>query len=139
MYQLATSYVETAPLLLLWVASQRPGKHLLVQCDPGAFEALATQAMTLCLPPVRRCRLAGRLELPPDRRGTLLLDDVATLTIADQIALYDWLGSSAENLRVISGTTASLSALTATGKFLEGLFHRLGNVQFDLRSRECAR
>jgi sigma-54-interacting transcriptional regulator len=139
MHQIATSYVETAPLLLLWVASQRPGKHLLVQCDPGGFEAFAGQATTLCTPPIRWCRLPGRLHLPPDREGTLLLNDVAALSIEDQIRLYDWLGSHAGGLRVISGTTSSVSALLASGRFLEGLFNRLGNVQFDLTSRECAR
>jgi sigma-54-interacting transcriptional regulator len=139
MQQTALNYVETAPLLLLWVASQRPGKHLLVECDPGGFEGLAAQAETLCAPPVRWCRLPGPLQLPDDRQGTLLLNDVAALSLQDQITLYDWLGHSAGDLRVISGTTSPMAPLLASGRFLEGLFNRLGNVQFDVTSRECAR
>ena len=135
----ALNYVESAPLLLLWVASQRPGKHLLVECDPGGFEALAAQAETLCAPPVRRCRVPGPLDLPADRQGTLLIDDVAALGIDEQIALYDWLGRPGGDLRVISGTTSPMAPLLASGRFLEGLFNRLGNVQFDVTSRECAR
>jgi hypothetical protein len=139
MPQVAVNYVESAPLLLLWVAAQKPGKHLLVECDPGGFEALAAQAATLCAPPIRWCRIPGPLQLPADRRGTLLLNDVAALSIEDQISLFDWLGGDAGDLRVISGTTAPMAPLLATGRFLEGLFNRLGNVQFDVTSRECAR
>jgi hypothetical protein len=139
MLQVAVNYVESAPLLLLWVAAQKPGKHLLVECDPGGFEALAAQAATLCVPPVRWCRIPGPLQLPADRHGTLLLNDVAALTIEDQISLFDWLGGAAGDLRVISGTTTPIAPLLASGRFLEGLFNRLGNVQFDATSRECAR
>jgi transcriptional regulator of acetoin/glycerol metabolism len=52
--------------------------------------------------------------------------------------LYDWLGNSASDLRVISVTTTALAPLVADGAFLEGLFHRLGAVQFDLTSEERA-
>jgi hypothetical protein len=139
MPQVAVNYVESAPLLLLWVAAQKPGKHLLVECDPGGFEALAAQAATLCVPPVRWCRMPGPLQLPADRHGTLLLNDVAALSIEDQISLFDWLGGAAGDLRVISGTTTPMAPLLASGRFLEGLFNRLSNVQFDATSRECAR
>ena len=81
----------------------------------------------------------GPLQLPADRRGTLLLNDVAALSIEDQISLFDWLGGPAGDLRVISGTTTPMAPLLASGRFLEGLFNRLGNVQFDVTSRECAR
>lgn len=139
MHKVAASVVETDPLFFLWVASQRPGKHFLVRCDPGGFEALAVQATTLCAAPVRWCRLSGQLQLPQDKRGTLLLNDIASLTLRDQIALYDWLGRSSGDLRLIAGTTASMASLVAHGKFLEGLFNRISDVQFDLTSREYPR
>jgi hypothetical protein len=75
-------------------------------------------------PPVRLCRFPGSLQLPADKRGTLLLNDVDALSLRDQIALYDWLGSGAGNLRVISVTTSNLAPPAARGAFLEGLFHR---------------
>jgi hypothetical protein len=139
MHQVAASVMETDPLFFLWVASQRPGKHFLVRCEPGGFDALAIHATTLCAGPIHWCRLPGRLELPEDKQGTLLLSDIASMTLPDQIALYDWLGRSAGGLRVIAGTTASMASLIAHGKFLEGLFNRISDVQFDLTSREYAR
>jgi DNA-binding NtrC family response regulator len=88
--------------------------------------------------PVWLCPLPGPLHLPPTKEGTLLLNDVATLTFADQIALYDWLCAGTGELRVISVTAASLAGLVARGEFLEGLFRRLGAVQFDLTTGECS-
>jgi hypothetical protein len=139
MQQLATNEVDTHPLLILWLASQRPRQHFLMQCEPGRFDSVAAQAALLAVPPVRLCPHPGRLQLPPDKRGTLLLNDVAALALEDQIALYDWLGTGAGDLRVISVTTLPLAPLVARGAFLEGLFHRLGAVQFDLTSREYSR
>lgn len=139
MHQVAANVIETDPLFFLWVAAQRPGKHFLVRCDPGGFEALAAYATALCAPPVRWCRVPGELALPQDKRGTLLLHDIALLPLQDQIALYDWLGRAGGDLRVIAGTTVSLASLIANGKFLEGLFNRISDVQFDLTSREYAR
>jgi transcriptional regulator of aromatic amino acid metabolism len=139
MLQLAPNEVDTHPFLLLWLASQRPQQHFLLRCEPDRFESVAAQVSMLGVPPVRLCRLPGRLQLPQDKRGTLLLNDVAALGLADQIALYDWLGTGAGDLRVISVTTSSLAPLVARGAFLEGLFHRLGAVQFDLTSPEGSR
>ena len=89
--------------------------------------------MTFCAAPVRWCRLPGPLQLPTDNRGTLLLNDIASLAIPEQIALCDWLARSTANLRLIVGTTANLSSLVEDGRFLEGLFNRINDVQFDLR------
>jgi len=139
MLQLAPNEVDTHPFLLLWLASQRPRQHFLLRCEPDRFDSVAAQVSMLGVPPVRLCRLPGCLQLPLDKRGTLVLNDVAALALADQIALYDWLGNGAGDLRVISVTTTSLAPLVARGAFLEGLLHRLGAVQLDLTSRECAR
>jgi transcriptional regulator of aromatic amino acid metabolism len=110
----------------------------LLHCEPDRFGYIASQVMMFGVPPVRLCRLPGHLELPLDVQGTLLLHDVARLDIRDQIALYDWLGDTAGDVRVISVTTAALAPLVADGAFLEGLLHRLGAVQFDLTSQERA-
>jgi len=137
MQQLAMKDVESHPLLLLWLASQRPRQHFLLRCEPGRFDSVAEQVAMLGVPPVRYCSLPGRLQLPADKSGTLLLNDVAALALEDQIALYDWLGIGAEELRVVSVTTRALAPLVARGAFLEGLLHRLGAVQFNLTLREC--
>jgi transcriptional regulator of aromatic amino acid metabolism len=139
MLQTARHEVDSHPLLILWLSSQRPRQHFLLRCDPGRFDSVAAQAEMFGAPPVRLRRFPGNLLLPPDKRGTLLLNDVDELSFADQIALYDWLGHGAADLRVISIATSSLGQRVARGAFLEGLFHRLGAVQFDLRNGEFAR
>ena len=123
-------------LLPVWLAAQRPRHHVLVRCRRGGFSSVAAEVMSLGTPPVRLCPLPGPLDLPPDKEGTLLLNDVAALGLGDQIALYDWLGTGAAGLRVISVTAEPLAALVARGAFLEGLFHRLGAVQLDLTTGE---
>jgi len=138
MQQFATNEIDTHPLLILWFASQRPQQHFLLRCQPGRFDSVAAQVTMLGAPPVRLCRFPGSLQLPADKRGTLLLNDVDALSLRDQIALYDWLGSGAGNLRVISVTASTLAPHVARGAFLEGLFHRLGAVQLNLTSREDA-
>lgn len=129
--QVTLTPMPTDAFLHLWLASQRPRHHVLVRCRPGGFASIAAEVMSLGAPPVRLCPLPGSLHLPPDKAGTLILNDVAALTLADQIALYDWLTVGAGRLRIISITAAPLAALVESGIFLEGLFHRLGAVQFD--------
>ena len=102
MLQATCNEVDTHPLLILWLSSQRPQQHFLLRCDRGRFDSVAEQAAMFGTPPVRLRRYPGNLVLPPDKKGTLLLNDVDALSLPDQIGLYDWLGSGATNLRVIS-------------------------------------
>ena len=41
MLQAVCNEVETPPLLMLWLVSQRPRQHLLLRCEPGRFAAVA--------------------------------------------------------------------------------------------------
>jgi len=79
MQQFATNEIDTHPLLILWFAAQRPQQHFLLRCQPGRFDSVAAQVTMLGAPPVRLCRFPGSLQLPPDKRGTLLLNDVDAL------------------------------------------------------------
>ena len=134
--QVTLTPMPTDPFLHLWLASQRPRHHVLVRCRPGGFASIAAEVMSFGAPPIRLCPLPGPLHLPADKAVTLILTDVAALALADQIALYDWLAVGTSKLRVISVTAAPLAALVESGVFLEGLFHRLGAVQFDLTTGE---
>lgn len=138
MRPLKTALVATDRLLPLWLAGQRPRQSMLVRCRRGGFAAVASEVVSAGIPPVWLCPLPGPLYLPPTREGTLLLSDVATLTFADQIALYDWLCAGTGDLRIISVTAASLGGLVARGAFLEGLLRRISAVQFDLTTGECS-
>jgi hypothetical protein len=131
-----TREIDTDPFLNLWLSSQQPRQRFLLRCDPGRFDWVVGQATTFGVPPIRVRRYPGHLLLPPDKRGTLILNDVDALALPDQIALCDWLGNGASGVRVISVTTVALAPLVARGDFLEGLFHKLGAVQFDLRWQE---
>ena len=136
--QLIAEPLAAGPLSPLWIVSQRPRQHFLVRCPADCVDAVIAQAKRLAAPPVRLCECADLWRLPSDKAGTLLLNDVSALGLAEQIALYDWLGSGADAVRVIAITTAPLAPLVARGVFLEALCHRLGAVQFDLAHGECA-
>lgn len=135
---LKTALVAADKLLPLWLAGQRPRQSLLVRCRPGGFPSVASEVTTAGVPPVWLCPLPGPLYLAPTKAGTLLLNDVATLTFAEQIALYNWLCAGTGDLRIISVTATSLAGLVTRGEFLEGLFRRLSAVQFDLTTGECS-
>ena len=138
MLQLIAEPLTAGPLLPLWIVSQRPRQHFLIRCPAEYVDAVITQARSLAAPPVRLWECTDVWPLPSDKTGTLLLNDVSALGLAGQIALYDWLGSGADLVRVIAITTAPLAPLVARGAFLEALCHRLGAVQFDLACGECA-
>jgi hypothetical protein len=98
---------------------------VLVQClDVGtgpAFEVMAG----LCVHTPHVYFLPGPLDLPADDARTLLIGDVSTLTLQQQIDFYDWLERGNETVQVISLTSAPLWPLVTSGRFLEGLFYRL--------------
>ena len=134
-----TNEFDTHPFLNLWLSSQQPRQHFLLRCDPGRFDWVVNQATTFAAPPIRVRRYPGHLLLPPDKRGTLVLNEIDALSLPDHIALYDWLANGVCDARLISVTTAALAPLVARGDFLEGLYHKLGAVQFDLRWQELPR
>jgi hypothetical protein len=127
-----TEQMTTDRRLMIWLAAQKRRQNYLVQCPAGRFEGIGAHVMAFSAPPVRLCRIPGPLCLPPERTGTLVIDDVAGLRLDQQITLFDWLGSGGGDVRVISVTAAPLGALVESGAFLEGLFHRLSTVQLAL-------
>lgn len=122
-----------------WVASQRPRQHYLVRCDRDAVFALARQVASVGAAPVRVMHQPAPFNPPADSNGTLIVIDVHMLGLREQIAFYDWLGHGAGDVRIISMTQFSLQTLTDRGLFLQGLFHRLSAVQFDLTTRRMQR
>ena len=119
------SFSETGWLQFL-ISDRRP--NLLVSCHAGAIEAVAARLMASCAPPLHVQQLPGRLVLPVDLTGTLLLWDVAQLTLHQQIHLNDWMATHRQQAQVISVTTTPLTPLVEGGRFLEGLLYRLNAV-----------
>jgi transcriptional regulator of acetoin/glycerol metabolism len=112
-------------------SERRPS--LLVRCGRADRETVRAALVSWCRPPVHICE-PGRMTLPERPSGTLLLADVATLTLAQQMDLYDWLEWAHNSVQVVSIACEPLWGLVERGKFLEGLYYRLNVVTVDAKT-----
>ena len=117
--------------LLGWLTTVGHRPNVLIECPAESVDTAMQHAMTWCALPFRCCVLPGKLEMPTTRKGTLLLRDVSSLTLPQQVALYDWISAAAGEVQVVSLTTTPLAPLVEQGEFLEGLFYRLNVVRLD--------
>jgi hypothetical protein len=120
---------DAALMACLAARGRRP--NVLVECTSDSSEAVLRHLMAMCGRPVRYYALPGRLELPATQEGTLMLRDVAALTLAQQVQLYDWLTCAGPTLQVISLTTLPLRDLVEDGAFLESLYYRLNVIRLE--------
>jgi hypothetical protein len=118
-------------ILLAWLTAGSNRPNVLIECRESSADIATRHMMTWCTLPFRYCALPGRLELPTARKGTLLLKDVATMTLSQQVMLYDWLSRPGSHVQVISLATTPLRRLVEEGEFLEGLFYRLNVIRLD--------
>jgi len=123
------SFSEDTLLRALTSGQRRP--NILVVCNDVAVEAVSRYLVRLCAPPYHVCALPGRLELPVQKSGTLVLIDVDLLNLGQQLALFDWLGDVGQNVQVVSLSSAPLRPLVEQGHFLEGLFYRLNVIHLN--------
>src|SRR6185503_5060700 len=127
------SLSEATLLRSLMSENRRP--NLLVVCRDVTVEATVRHIVTFCEPPYHLTALPGKLDLPELKKGTLLLADVAMMSIGQQMRLFDWLPCDSENLQVVSISSVPLRPLVDDGKFLEGLFYRLNVIYLDANRR----
>ena len=120
------SFSDIDLLRALTTSDRRP--NLMVDCTGGAADDVLDQLRAICAAPFYRRQLPGALELPPDGPGTLLLHDVAALTITQQVMLFDWLQHRRGRMQVVSVTEKRLMGMVCDGRFLEGLFYRLNTI-----------
>jgi hypothetical protein len=123
------SFSEGTLLRALTSGPRRP--NLLVVCNDVAVEAVVSSLVALCAPPYHICALPGRLELPLQKSGTLLVTDVDLLNLGQQLALFDWLSEAGAQVQVVSISSVPLMPLVEEGRFLEGLFYRLNVIHLD--------
>src|SRR5262245_853100 len=83
------SFSDADLLRVVTSGGRRP--NLLVECTDRSAETIVDRLRVLCGPPVHICRLPGQLVLPSGGFGTLVLHDVAGLTIRQQVELSDWM------------------------------------------------
>ena len=120
--------------LLRSLTGQGRRPNMLVVCSDRDIQAAFEQVRDLLEPPFTMCLLPGPLDLPASGRGTLLLHDIALLTLSQQITLYDWLSRRGRGMQVVSMTGSQMLPLVQTGRFLEGLFYRLNTISTVARS-----
>jgi hypothetical protein len=105
-----------------------PHLNVLVQCSGGSLAAGFEEMAELCAGTPYVCLLPGDLHLPDTAPGLLMVGDISTLTLRQQIDFYDWLDRFADSVQVVSLTSVPLWPLVEQGRFLEGLFYRLNVV-----------
>jgi Sigma-54 interaction domain len=123
------SLSETRLLRAVTAEDRRP--NLLVVCKGVTVAAAVRHLLAFCKPPYHLTLLPGKLDVPERKKGTLLLADVAMMTIGQQMALDEWLTPVCENLQVVSISSMPLRPLVDEGRFLEGLFYRLNVIYLD--------
>ena len=121
---------------LRFVTSEKRRPNLLVSCFNSGVGPVVTRLMNVCARPLHIRHLPGALNLPEELTGTVLLWDVAQLTLDQQMELYGWMGSRRQDAQVISVTSARLPRLVESGQFHEGLFYRLNVVSLQARVGE---
>jgi sigma54-dependent transcription regulator len=77
------------------------------------------------------------LALPSlEQRGTLVLHEIGTLGLLEQIQLLEWSERAMGNTRVISTTSAPLLPRVRAGGFIDTLYYRLNTVYVDVTGLE---
>ena len=110
------------------VVAEDPHLNVLVQCSNISIASAFEEMAELCTrtPCIRA--LPGWLHLPENADAPLLIGDVSTLMLEQQIDFYDWLDRFGGLVQVISVTSVPLWPMVRRGRFLEGLFYRLNVV-----------
>jgi DNA-binding NtrC family response regulator len=138
MLQHMSSDSLSASYLLRSLTSHEHHPHLLLDCSQVEVQCVLFGLEQWGARPFTHCKLPGPLTLPRVRRGTLLIEAPESLSLAQQVALYDWMTPASPGLQIISLTSARLDDLLARGEFLECLYHRLNVVRLDLRAHDAA-
>jgi transcriptional regulator of acetoin/glycerol metabolism len=130
------SLSEASLLQALMSETRRP--NLLVVCRRVSVEAAARHIVSYCAPPFHTVSLPGPLDLSGFEGGTLVLADVAMMSLGQQMRLYDWLTATVNCPQVVSISSVPLRPLVDDGRFLEGLLYRLNLIYLDATPCETA-
>lgn len=123
------SLSEASLLHALMSETRRP--NLMVVCRRVTVEAAVRHVVSYCDPPYQMVSLPGKLDLADATRGTVLLADVAMMSLGQQMRLYDWLTAGNELPQIVSISSVPLRPLVDDGRFLEGLMYRLNVISLD--------
>jgi len=112
-----------------WRLAIACGVNVLIEGKDAVTESLVSALWRHLRKPIRVWS-AGPL---PRRSGTLMIWDAATLSIAAQSALLEWLRATGEQRRVVSTSSLPLFPLVEEGLFSQDLYYRLNIIRLDLR------
>lgn len=128
-------WIADRRLLQSLTSLDRP-PNLLVVCAGVPATNVIESFRDWCRPPAHVCRLPGALRLPAIARGTLFLENVTAMTLAQQIAFGDWLDGTSGEPQIVSVAPASVWAAVQAGEFLEGLYYRLNTIVVEATAPE---
>jgi DNA-binding NtrC family response regulator len=120
---------EASLLHALMNETRRP--NLMVLCRRVTVDAAVQHIVSYCEPPFHMISLPGRLDLGDVDRGTLVLADVAAMSMGQQMRLFDWLSATENGPQVVSISSVPLRPLVDDGRFLEGLLYRLNVIHLE--------
>jgi hypothetical protein len=114
-----------------WLVLRTRRPNVLLTGSHGTTEVVVATLRPYLRPPVH-C-WAPDIPMPkPGDVATLLVCDVATLSLDQQRALLSWLEDVAPGqTQVVSTTTLELFPLVEHGTFLEALYYRLNTLRLD--------
>jgi hypothetical protein len=123
---------------LEWSLLSRVRANVLVVGDRTKVDAAIRDVEFVCRPPIHRWR-CGNLPLtllPFEAANTVVLHNVAALSIGCQQRLNDWLGADDDRTQIITTNVAPLFPLVKRRAFLEALYYRLNVVLVDVSSAQ---
>ena len=113
---------------LRFMTSDKRRPNVLVSCSNSGVGPVVARLTSVCARPLHNRHLPGPLNLQEVTSGTLLLWDVALLTLDQQMELHEWMAKRRQDVQIISMTAARLADLVQSGQFYEGLFYRLNVI-----------
>ena len=99
--------------------------NVLLEGPPHATQVAIGLMQPHLKEPIVRRRPGETLELGPDRRGTLIVEDVTALSADEQMTLRGWLCEARPGVQIVSTTSISLYSLVERGLFDAPLYYRL--------------
>ncbi len=111
-----------------WVGITERRHNVLLEARPEATDSALRTLLPYLAEPIVRRRPGEPLELGRTR-GTLILDEVATLPVAEQARLRGWLDAAYGRVQVISTSSRAIFPLVSGGLFDETLYYRLNAVR----------
>jgi hypothetical protein len=112
-----------------------PRVNLLLIAPDGVVRFVLESLLLDLQEPIHRWRPGEVFTLPsPHDSGTLVLHEVGSLTIADQLQLLDWLERAEGRTQVVSSSSTPLLARVSAGSFIDTLYYRLNTVCVDVTS-----